>query len=110
MALQVWRVSIRSDVSNNIHYFSLREKKTSFSDFPSFFIQVAAAGLLSLAIFVLIKAEDVVGFHISTDLSSENPTAVHFSILLVSSYTYFRQNWYSLIQKWSRYRYITRAS
>jgi hypothetical protein len=51
------------------------------------FHQVAAAGLLSLAIFVLIKAEDVLGFHISTDLSSDNPTAVHFSILLVRRFS-----------------------
>ena len=43
------------------------------------------AGLLGLAIFVLIKAEDVLGFHIVTDLSNDNPTAVHFSILLVSN-------------------------
>ena len=47
--------------------------------------QVAMAGLLGLAIFVLIKAEDVLGFHIVTDLSNDNPTAVHFSILLVSN-------------------------
>ena len=46
-------------------------------------LQVAAAGLLGLAIYVLIKSEDILGFRVATDLSPDNPTAVHFSILLV---------------------------
>jgi hypothetical protein len=41
--------------------------------------------LLGLAIYVLIRAEDVLGFHVATDLSADNPTAVHFSILLVGN-------------------------
>ena len=52
-----------------------------FQHLPS--LQVAAAGLLGLAIYVLIKAEDILGFRVATDLSPDNPTAVHFSILLV---------------------------
>ena len=52
-----------------------------FQYLPS--LQVAAAGLLGLAIYVLIKAEDILGFRVATDLSPDNPTAVHFSILLV---------------------------
>jgi hypothetical protein len=46
---------------------------------------VAACGLLGLSIYVLIKAEDILGFRVATDLSPDNPTAVHFSILLVNN-------------------------
>ena len=47
--------------------------------------QVAAAGLLVLSVYVLIKAEDILGFSITGNLSADNPTAVQFSILLVRS-------------------------
>lgn len=44
---------------------------------------IGAALLLSLGIYVLVKAEDVLGFQVTTELSADNPTAVWFSFILI---------------------------
>lgn len=44
---------------------------------------IAAGAILGLTIFVLVKSDDILGFHIDPDLSASNPTAIYFSLALI---------------------------
>lgn len=59
------------------------EKKFNFCNFLVIFFQLAVGAVLGGAVYLLLESKSILGFDINPDLSSDNPTAIVFSLILI---------------------------